>query len=220
MDSTIRSTVDIRTPEYALEYACRGWAVLPLHSVSDAVCSCRDRASCPSAGKHPRTRYGVKEASTDVGTIRGWWDRWPDANVGIACGAISGNVVLDVDPRNGGDKSMVALVGKLGRVPKTATVLTGGGGGHLYFSYPGNGLKFRKDAASGVNIQADRRYVVAPNSLHETGRRYSWQIPPDRGLAQLPPAWLDHITHPTNGVIPPTCDTLSSVSVLCLRCVA
>jgi hypothetical protein len=69
----------------ALEYARRGWRVLPLHSVIDGVCSCGDK-ECGSPGKHPLTRNGSKDATVDEETIRRWWTEAPEANVGIATG--------------------------------------------------------------------------------------------------------------------------------------
>src|SRR5215470_11391526 len=89
---------------WALYYASRGWPVLPLHSVEGGRCRCGD-ATCRSPGKHPRTQHGVKEASAHSRQIGRWWQWWPDANVGIATGVASGLLVLDIDPRNGGDAS-------------------------------------------------------------------------------------------------------------------
>lgn len=69
---------------YATEY---GWRVFPLHSTDDAgMCSCGN-AECGGPGKHPRTSRGCLDASTDAAQIRAWWERWSDANVGIATGA-------------------------------------------------------------------------------------------------------------------------------------
>lgn len=157
----------------ALDYARRGWAVLPLHSAGPGGCSCR-RRKCASAGKHPRTRRGVKNATTDEETIRLWWYRWPNANVGIATGKKSGLVVLDVDPRHGGDESLRELFSGRGTIPKTPTVKTGGGGLHLYFEHPGERVKGRVGVMPGLDVRADGNYVVAPPSLHVCGEVYSW----------------------------------------------
>ena len=93
----------------ALDYASRGWAVIPLHHPTTArPCSC-GRADCDSPGKHPRTDHGVKDATTDETAIRRWWGQDPAANVGIATGAVSGIAVVDIDPRNGGRQSVAVV---------------------------------------------------------------------------------------------------------------
>jgi hypothetical protein len=93
-------TEAIRIPptrlDYALRCAARGWAVFPLHWVEDGNCSC-PKLQCPKAGKHPLTKHGVTEATTDKAQIRAWWQQHPEANIGIATGAQSGLIVLDVD---------------------------------------------------------------------------------------------------------------------------
>jgi hypothetical protein len=143
----------------ALDYAGRGWPVLPLHDVTEGVCSCARGESCLTPGKHPRLRKWREWASTDPGTIGGWWRQWPAANVGILTGAESGLVVLDVDPRNGGFESLAAFL----PLPETVTAVTGGGGRHYYFAHPGGRVQGR-DLAEGLELKADGQYVVAPPS--------------------------------------------------------
>jgi putative DNA primase/helicase len=82
--------------ECALHFAGRKWHVFPLHSVRDGRCSCGHDCG-KNAGKHPRLKGGFKVATTDAAQIEAWWRKWPDANIGIATGAISGVVVVDVD---------------------------------------------------------------------------------------------------------------------------
>jgi hypothetical protein len=48
----------------------------------------------------------VKDATTDENQIRAWWRENPNANIGIATGAASGLLGMDVDPRHQGDKSL------------------------------------------------------------------------------------------------------------------
>lgn len=144
-------------------YAEHGWRVLPLHSVHDGRCSCGNRG-CKTPGKHPRTAHGVHDASDDQDQIGAWWVDWPDANVGIATGSVSGLVVVDVDPRNGGMESLGKLAGDL---PDTYTVQTGGGGLHLYYGCRDR-LKQRL-LAPGIDLKADGGYVVAPPSNHLAG---------------------------------------------------
>ena len=89
--------------EAALTYAARDWYVVPLHDVTTGVCSCGQTTCKP--GKHPRITDWTHTASTEGAQIRAWWQEWPTANVGIQTGQRSKLVVLDTDPRNGGDVS-------------------------------------------------------------------------------------------------------------------
>ena len=125
----------------ALNYAERGWYVIPLHTVPDCVCSCGKKECGRNAGKHPRTAHGLKDASRDPRQIYEWWEKWPDANVGIRTGVESGFFALDVDGENG-QKSLREMEKKYGPLPDTWTVRTGGSGLQLYFLYPA-GQKLR-----------------------------------------------------------------------------
>ena len=119
----------------ALCYAGRGLPVLPLHTPQGWGCSC-EQEDC-SIGKHPRTRHGLDDASTDRDHIRAWWAKSEDANIGILTGSASGLVVLVVDNRDGvdGSDNLAELGGHLRRVTRTLTAITGNGK-HLYFKHP------------------------------------------------------------------------------------
>ena len=155
--------------EYALRYAAIGWRVLPLHQITPTGCSCN--FSCESPGKHPRTAHGVKDASCDEATIRAWWRKWPEANIGIACGSVSGIVVLDIDPRNGGDATIEAIAGEF---PDTPNATTGGGGQHYVFAYDPD-TKLSASGLAGIDIQGDGKYVVVEPSSHISGNLYQWE---------------------------------------------
>jgi len=175
---------------WASTYARGGWPCFPLHTPAGAGCSCsRD---CGNPGKHPRTRRGLKEATTDVGQISDWGRQWPDANVGVVTGPASGIVVVDIDPRSGGDATWQKLCDDHD-APLTVRCDTGGGGWHMYFRYPkGRGVIRSRAGAlgQGVDVKADGGYVVAPPSLHASGRRYTWSAPPrEYDLAEMPD-WL------------------------------
>ncbi len=79
---------------------------------------------------------GLNDASADPAQVARWWSRWPEANIGIVCGAASGLVVIDVDGPDGGEESLEALAAELGPLPETVEALTGGEGRHLYFNHP------------------------------------------------------------------------------------
>ena len=140
------------------------------------------------------------DATTDSGQVQTWWAESPAANVGIATGVVSGLVVLDVDPAHGGDESLCDLEAEQGTLPATPTALTGGGGRHLFFAHPGGRVPNRVGLRPGLDLRGDGGFVVAPPSIHASGRCYAWEAsayPNDTPLASLP-AWLLHaVTAPT-----------------------
>jgi len=176
----------------ALTYAQRwGWPVLPLHSIGLAgSCTC-GRADCGSPGKHPRTPRGLKDATRDVITIRNWWRAFPNANIGITTGAASGFFVLDVDGEEG-KRSLTELEAKYGTLPETVESVTGGGGRHLFFRWPGRPIKNKIAVAPGLDVRADGGYIVAPPSNHISGARYAWRVfaSPDEATLAVAPLWL------------------------------
>ena len=172
----------------AREYAQWGWPVFPVHSATNGQCSCGDE-TCKSVAKHPRTPRGFKDATANEKKIESWWTKWPGANIGIATGGESGLLVLDIDPRNGGDQSLE----KLPELPDTPAVRTGGGGAQFYFKLsPGTKMKSRSALLPGLDIKAEGGYVVAPPSSHKSGKRYLWYAdvaPEEVKLASIP-QWL------------------------------
>ncbi len=180
------------TLQIALGYARRGWRVLPLWRPAGKRCTCRKKATCDRPGKHPRTRNGCKSATTDPAQIRAW--KWETANIAIATGPPSGLLVLDIDPRNAGDKTLAELQRQLGKLPAGPAVITGGNGWHRYFAYPGCVKIGCPTLGPGVEVKGAGGYVVAPPSLHVSGRRYRWQCPPETvAVPALPPPWIEHI---------------------------
>lgn len=166
----------------AEHYAALGLPVLPLEV----------------GGKAPAGRlvpHGFKDATTDLATIRAWWAAVPDANVGIATGhpLPGGGVlaVLDVDPREGGDITLDALLSRHGaRLPVGPEARSGGDGWHHYFVAPA-GTRCAKPGR-GLDRKARGGYVVAAPSVHPSGKRYARHDDrPLRDLAALPamPAW-------------------------------
>lgn len=180
----------------ALQYAKHGWHVFPLHTPRPYGCSCRV-STCENIGKHPRTKHGVSDATTDPERITTWWGMWPDANVGLACGP-SGLVVIDVDPRHGGDESLADLKKKWGRETfLTVSSHTGGGGEHYFFAQPSgvpisnvsSSPKFTGPLGPGIDVRAMGGYVVAPPSIHASGELYEWyegESPFERTPQRLP----------------------------------
>jgi len=164
----------VRTPslsrlgEIALSYARRGWYVFPIKAAQKMP---------------PLVRWSI-EATTDEATIRRWWTKWPNANVGIACGP-SGLCVIDLDQKKGkdGQAELDKLEAIHGRLPNTLSVRTPTGGWHLYF----RGSTGSPPFVTGIDIKSVGGLVVAPGSRTGDGD-YTWAN--DEPVAALPP-WLE-----------------------------
>lgn len=174
--------------EYALRYAAMGWHVLPLHYIKlTGNCSCGS-SKCKSPGKHPSTRNGVKDATTNRDDIRKWFAK--QCNIGIACG-VSGFDVIDIDPRNGGDETWAALVKQHGEAPETVIANTGGGGFHYLYQIP-LGMELIR-FGRGIDVKKDGGYIVVEPSNHASGTEYQWEgaFDPLEGVAIMPAAsWM------------------------------
>lgn len=155
----------------------RGWSVFP----------------CRPGTKRPATRKGFHAATTDRQKVLRWWRHNRTANLAIATGEVSGLVVVDIDPRHGGDDTLAKHEAVGGDLPATIESTTGGGGRHLLFRHPGGWVRGRANALGpGVDVKADGGYVIAPPSLHESGQRYAWREgrgPDEIELAPMPD-WL------------------------------
>lgn len=187
--STPTSNAEARTRllDAALDYARRGWPVFPIYEpLTDGKCSC-ERTDCDSPGKHPRTKHGLKDATTVEATIRTWWSTWPNANIGIATGSASGLIVLDVDRPQVLDgwrsDTLAASTGK---------------GTHFYFTIEGEGPRnSASKLGEGLDVRGQGGFVVAPPSRHARGATYTWL---NRGQEpQRAPVWLLHPNRIPNG---------------------
>ncbi|HEY5214389.1 MAG TPA: bifunctional DNA primase/polymerase [Acidobacteriaceae bacterium] len=191
----------------ALRYASQGWHVLPLHNPIYQGCSC-GVLKCESIGKHPRITHGLKGATTDAAIIRGWWEQWPDANIGIATGLASGIVVLDVDGVDG--HASLRLLEALDQLPRTLRAHSGRigpdgerNGHHFYFALP-NGADLRNSAGrlgKGLDIRASGGYIVAPPSLHASRLCYEWDSA-ESVIVELPQWLITRAAQPTLTVVP------------------
>jgi hypothetical protein len=198
---TLTNTTPSPCANAALEYGKRGWRVFPVYAVRDGRCGCG--TDCKSPGKHPHVKAWPTRASTDSALITKWWQKWPDANVGIATGRSSRLIVIDVDGGEG-QKSLIELESTDGTMPVTLTAKTARGK-HLFFLHEDE-TEIRNSAGSrlgsGIDVRADKGYVVAPPSTHATGATYTW-VDADCDLAAAPVWLLDLLTTEDLGEISP-----------------
>jgi len=170
-------------PKEVERYIEKGWYILPLWGCrEDGSCRCPEGEKCPNGmrGKHPIASLapkGVHSATNDIKTVRYWFQKRPDAGVGLVTGQRNGFFVLDVDPRHGGWESLEKIERAYGPLPDTLRVKTGGGGKHFYFRLPKDRKIFSKQSAlgAGLDVKGENSYVVAPPTRHTLGDRYEWE---------------------------------------------
>ena len=194
----------------------RFFAIFPVHSaLPGGKCSC-GKVPCTSVGKHPLTRNGLKDSSRDRGQIARWSAQFPRANWAVDAEA-SQLVVIDIDPKNGGDEEWLRLTCAHTALPQTITVSTGGGGKHYYFKAPYNTsvASSAGKLGKGLDVRAKGGYVVAPPSNHASGGKYEWIISPvDCEPAPLPDWLLDMLEKTKRGPKPKAPSTATQAPVI------
>jgi len=137
-----------------------GWRVLPVRE----------------HGKEPLTRNGVKDASADERTVLHYWERWPEANVGVATGS-PGPDVLDIDDPQAAAFWLAAL--ENAGTPESATAR----GRHLFYAGTATGTI----SLGYGELRCQGSYVVVPPSIHPSGKEYVWlNEPRSRVLPPVP----------------------------------
>jgi len=165
-----------RLQSAALDYVGHGWACFP----------------CVPGGKRPLTRNGLHDASTSETQIIEWWTRWPDANLGVSCGA-SGLAVIDVDNPDG-SKTLLEVVRAGYDVPMTLSQVTGSGGAHYLYAMPSPPVRNTAGRLPGIpfdtpglDLRGNGGYVVAAPS--RTSGNYEWLKNWTQTVEPAPP-WL------------------------------
>ncbi len=139
----------------ALHYRSLGLSTIPLRS----------------GGKEPLMPWSeFQTRRAEIAEVSQWLTRHPTANIGVVTGAVSGVVVVDCDGQAG-----IRKADELG-LRSNVVSITGNGGQHRWFRYQ-EGVKSQTlwtgpNPHEEVAIKSDLKYVVAPPSIHENGRRY------------------------------------------------
>ncbi len=170
----------MKLSEAALNYARRGIPVFPVHGINDnGDCTC-NKPDCAHPGKHPIHQGGYKIATKDEHQITDWWEKNPQANIGVPTGETSGWYVVDIDKKSDGIDNYKKFVEQYKDEISEATlkVRTGGGGYHLMYGPPVNGQAIgsgtRIGGLDGVDFRGDKGYIVVPPSKHHSRNRYKW----------------------------------------------
>lgn len=167
----------------------RNWKILPVHGIDRrGKCTCgRDHREPKEIGKHPVYSGWNTDATDNVEQVEKWWAENGDYNVGVYCKG-SGFLVIDIDPRSGGNTSFLKLeeLAK-GALPPTVEAITGEyrdsdtgeltRGRHLIYRcsdterFMGN---FKSAGLEGIDIKHNG-YVVLSPSRHYSGFIYEWK---------------------------------------------
>lgn len=135
----------------------------------------RDGSKAPRDKNWPTRRYVAADVIAEA--------RAHGSSLGVRLGPT--DLVVDVDPRNGGDFSLRTLVAECGLdLEECPHVLTGGGGHHYYLRKPaGLATVGGLPQYPGIDFKKQGGQVVAPGSVHpDTGRHYEsefWMLGPD-----------------------------------------
>jgi hypothetical protein len=174
-----------RRGRLALGYAQRGWKIFPIKE---------------GTKDSPRVSWG-SVATSDPEIVRAWWTKWPDDNIGLACG-LSNITVVDLDNKKGkaGTQEWTGLLLDNGWDGDTLTSETPSGGNHLF--YEGLARTCQGFARSeGIDIRGGGGkggYVLLPGSSYnpckesvakgEIAGEYAWEA---GDLPLLPlPTWV------------------------------
>ena len=161
--------------EAALEYLDRGWSIIPIKP----------------EGKRPAIKW--REYQTRLPTpdeIEQWWTQWPDHDMAVVTGELSGVIVVDCD----NDEASHAAYDAGMRSPIKVKTQRGY---HLYFSHPKDGIRRGPKAGvnsrgsdwptiNGLDFRGDGSYAVLPPSSNKV-----WDYPQHVFYWDEMPVWED-----------------------------
>jgi putative DNA primase/helicase len=147
--------------EHAAYYASHGWHVFPVPAGT--------KRSHKSAARSDGRKWGQ---TIDVAEIRRDFQTWPDANVGVVCGAVSDIFVVETDTAVGhgdgtdGAGELAKLEAQYGELPPTLEAISPSGSVHRYYAHPGFRIKnSASEIGPGIDVRGDGGMVVAPPSI-------------------------------------------------------
>lgn len=148
----------------ALEYLARGFSVIPVGPT-----------------KRPLIKWDEFQVRRPTAEeVRAWWEQFPTANVGIVTGKLSGLTVIDCDSREGID-----TVTKMAGANFLAPTVETSRGIQYYCRFDPLAIN-RHTVARDVDIRSEGGFVVAPPSVHSSGKVYAWVDPFTLDMVPLP----------------------------------
>ncbi|WP_371170686.1 bifunctional DNA primase/polymerase [Aliiroseovarius sp. 2305UL8-7] len=166
-----RNLSNLSLGDAALYYASLGWPVFP----------------CIPNEKRPLTTNGFKAATTDPATINSWWEKSPNANIGLALDA-AGLVAFDPDLYKPDCEWETFIRDR--QLPETLTQSTASGGKHFIFSAD-EGVKYPGQLCKHVDIKHAGYIILAPSIFND--RPYAWE---NNRAPATAPQWFEQQSPP------------------------
>lgn len=182
--------------EYAVYAMQQGWDPLPVYGVdADGVCSCPNGGQCKSPGKHPTQKKWQEESRlTKQDAYEFFATTSRPMNIGLRTGKRSSFWALDIDPKSGGDESLLSLEAQYGKLPATRIHRTGSGGRHYLFRMPADFevTNSRGRLPRGIDVRGNGGFIVAPGSVTSVG---AYRTESNEKIAAAPD-WLVGLIRP------------------------
>lgn len=184
--------LEMRFATMAEPYLRLGWPVFPT-----------------SRDKRPLTTHGYKDATLDPKKVEEWSRRFPDANISVPTGRISGVIVIDIDGHVG-EETLYALA-ENGLKIDTPLQVTTGRGRHLYFRDDRTMRNSASKVGPGIDIRANGGSITVPPSIHQRGTTYEWTADPE--TTPIPPVPMGLLLHIYNPRAKPSWGSVPTISI-------
>ena len=160
--------------EYALLYLRRGLSIIPIEY--------KGKKPLISWKEYQKRRPSEKE-------VREWFGSGKDVNIAIVCGSVSDDLmVIDFDSQEAFQKFLEKLPEDFAKIINKTWVVETGKGYHIYFRTP-KPVGCRSFRDIGVDIRGEGGYVLAPPSVHPSGKEYTFKTDPEENDIYLLSEW-------------------------------
>ncbi len=116
-----------------------------------------------------------------------WWTKYPDANIAVITGSISGIGVVDIDLDKETKKLAPEMEDVIKKLPVTLTATTGSGGKHYFYKLT-QPINSSNRIINFVDIRGEGGYIILPPSIHLSGNQYSFDN--DNEMVEFPYAFF------------------------------
>src|SRR5690625_3541034 len=177
-----------------------GYRVFPLHPINpDGTCGCNEEG-CKAAGKHHALNNWQHTPVWDDEQLDNFDDLgWMESGYGIIVS--DGLLVIDIDPRNGGEEGYAKLVADVPEIAGANVIVETGrkdGGKHIYFKAPAGVslVQSLNGKYPGCDFKSSG-YMVGPGSLHASGHTYDMVVGTSPAeISPAPGALIDLLRRP------------------------